>query len=152
MTHLLPERRRAEGIGYWGLSTMARWRWRRASDSGSGTAAGSGCASRRVLNLVMAGSRWNLEGQPPHDPGRRHAVGGGLLEWRVLIISFTLFLYSFGYGGITSFTAMYADANGVHAQRHLPDGAGDRDPVHAALAGRLGDRFGYKRSSFRAWC
>ena len=36
-----------------------------------------------------------------------------LLEWRVLIISLSLFLYSFGYGGITSFTALYADANGV---------------------------------------
>ena len=31
----------------------------------------------------------------------------------MLILSFTLFLYSFGYGSITSFTALYADANGV---------------------------------------
>ena len=37
----------------------------------------------------------------------------GLIEWRVLLISITLVLYSFGYGGITSFTAMYADVNAV---------------------------------------
>ena len=31
----------------------------------------------------------------------------------MLVLSFTLFLYSFGYGGITSFTALYADAIGI---------------------------------------
>ena len=36
-----------------------------------------------------------------------------MLEWRVAVVSFTLFLYSFAYGGITSFSALYAQANGV---------------------------------------
>ena len=40
------------------------------------------------------------------------AVADRAGQRRVLILSFTLFLYSFGYGGITSFTALYADANG----------------------------------------
>ncbi len=31
----------------------------------------------------------------------------------MLALSLTLFLYSFGYGAITSFSAMYADAIGV---------------------------------------
>ena len=31
----------------------------------------------------------------------------------MLGLSLTLFLYSFGYGAITSFSAMYADAIGV---------------------------------------
>ena len=45
----------------------------------------------------------------PHDTRAR----GPLVEWRVLVLSLTLFLYSFAYGGITSFAAMYAEANGV---------------------------------------
>jgi MFS family permease len=35
------------------------------------------------------------------------------LEWGVLRLSLTLFLCSFGYGGITSFVALYADAAGI---------------------------------------
>src|SRR4030095_11470158 len=34
-------------------------------------------------------------------------------EWRVLIGAVTLFLYSFSYGGITSFVAVYAEQVGV---------------------------------------
>ena len=55
-----------------------------------------------------------------------------ILEWRVLLLSLTLFLYSFGYGGITSFTALYADAIGIRPKGHVPDGAGGRDPGDAA--------------------
>ena len=63
MTNLLPEHRRAEGIGYWGLSTVAAmavaptmglwiykrgWVWL--------------CIVGAVLNLVMAAIAWNLRG------------------------------------------------------------------------------------------
>ena len=60
------------------------------------------------------GHRLHLEERP--RPATAHAdpfFTKGLLEWRVLLLSFTLFLYSFGYGGITSFVALYADANHV---------------------------------------
>ncbi len=36
-----------------------------------------------------------------------------LLEWRVLALSLTLFMYAFGYGGLTSFVALYTDQNAV---------------------------------------
>ena len=71
MTNLLPEHRRAEGIGYWGLSTVAAmavaptiglwiykrgWVWL--------------CIVGAVLNLVMAGIAWNLRGSRAADvPG-----------------------------------------------------------------------------------
>jgi MFS family permease len=148
MTHLLPEHRRAEGIGYWGLSTVAAmavaptmglwiykrgWVWL--------------CIVGAILNLVMAGIAWNLRGngaaQAPvvSRPGRR----GGLLEWRVLVVSVSLFLYSFGYGGITSFTALYADANGVTPKSIYLTALAIVVLFTRPLAGRLGDRFGYKR-------
>jgi predicted MFS family arabinose efflux permease len=149
MTNLLPEGRRAEGIGYWGLSTVAAmavaptmglwiykhggWLWL--------------CIDGAALNLVMAGIAWNLRGKGASQPAvAAKSMGRGkLLEWRVLIISFSLFLYSFGYGGITSFTALYADANGVTPKSIYLTALAIVILFTRPLAGRMGDRFGYKR-------
>jgi MFS family permease len=151
MTGMLPEHRRAEGIGYWGLSTVAAmavaptiglwiykrgWLWL--------------CIVGAVLNLIMAAIAWNLREHPQAErrssasakaPARRSR----LLEWRVLIISLSLFLYSFGYGGITSFTALYADANGVTPKSIYLTALAVVILVIRPFAGRLGDRWGYRR-------
>jgi MFS family permease len=144
MTNLLPEHRRAEGIGYWGLATVAAiavaptvgfwiyrqgWLWL--------------CLVGAALNLVMAVIAWNLKEQPIAP--RYGARPRGLLEWRVLITSFSLFLYSFGYGGITSFTALYADANGITPKGIYLTTLAIVILVTRPFSGRLGDRFGYKR-------
>ena len=145
MTGLLPERRRAEGIAYWGLSSVAAiavaptvgfWIYYRGWLFL--------CVVGAALNAIMAIIAFNLR--------REHAVapskvprGGRILEWRVLIISVCLFLYSFGYGGITSFTAMYADANGVTPKSIYLTALAVVILVTRPLAGRLGDRFGYRR-------
>jgi MFS family permease len=149
MTSMLPERRRAEGIGYWGLSTVAAmavaptigiwiykhgWIWL--------------CVVSAVLNLIMAAIAWNLRKDPPlaaMTAPRSSPHRGGLLEWRVLVISLSLFLYSFGYGGITSFTALYADANGVTPKSLYLTAFAIVILVTRPFAGRLGDRLGYKR-------
>lgn len=144
MTHILPERRRAEGIGYWGLSTLAAisvapivgfwvyhrgWLWL--------------CAVTAALNLVMAVIASTLE-EHKFAP-REEKTRGPLLEWRVLVISITLGLYSFGYGGMTSFTAMYADANGVQPKSLYLTTLAIVILLTRPVLGRLGDRFGYKR-------
>jgi MFS family permease len=146
MTNMLPESRRAEGIGYWGLSTIAaiavapsigfwvfHYGWRAL------------CLETAALNVVMAMIAWNL----PHDPPRTAIVHAAprrrLIEWRVLVLSFTLFLYSFGYGGVTSFTALYADANGVSPKGIYLTALAVVILVTRPVAGRLGDRFGYRR-------
>jgi MFS family permease len=149
MTNMLPERRRAEGIGYWGLSSVGAmavapsagfwiyrhgWVWL--------------CAGSAALNLIMAGIAWHLRRE------RREAAEslndsstsrGSLLEWRVLIVSITLFLYSFGYGGITSFTALYADANHVTPKSIYLTTLAIVILLTRPMAARLGDRFGYRR-------
>jgi MFS family permease len=144
MTNLLPEGRRAEGIGYWGLSTLAAvavaptvgfwvysygWFWL--------------CVLSVALNLGMALIATRLEEQPAHAsvPGQPRR---GVLEWRVLIISITLALYSFGYGGITSFTALYADASGVAPKGIYLTTLAIVILVTRPVFGRLGDRFGYR--------
>ena len=139
LTSLLPERRRAEGIGYWGLSSVAAiavappiafwimqhggWRWI--------------CISCGTLNVLMGVIAWYLDRatgrrHPAPAAARRDRAALPIIEWRVLALSLTLFLYSFGYGAITSFSAMYADAHRRHAEEPVPDGAGDRDPADAA--------------------
>jgi MFS family permease len=145
MTNMLPERRRAEGIGYWGLSTMAAvavsptigfwiykagWIWL--------------CVVAGTLNLVMAAIAWNLEEHPPH-PATEHHARQGLLEWRVLVTSVTLFLYSFGYGGITSFAAMYADVSGTTPKGIYLTTLAIVILFTRPVTGRLGDAWGYKR-------
>ena len=69
---------------------------------------------------------------------------GRTLEWRVLIVSITLALYSFGYGGITSFTALYADASGVSPKGIYLTTLAVVILMTRPLLGRLGDRFGYR--------
>ena len=144
MTNILPESRRAEGLAYWGLATVAavavapsigfwmfQFGWRAL------------CLETAILNVVMAIIAWRLPSQPVvpvHTPRARR-----LIEWRVLILSFTLFLYSFGYGGITSFAALYADANGVTPKGIYLTALAVVILVTRPVSGRLGDRFGYRR-------
>jgi MFS family permease len=146
MTGMLPERRRAEGIAYWGLSSVAAiavaptvgfwiyhlgWLWL--------------CVACAGLNLVMTAIAWSLSDhvRPATDPPpRARARPRGLLEWRVLIVSLSLFLYSFGYGGITSFTALYADANGVTPKSIYLTTLALVILVTRPVSGRLGDRWG----------
>jgi MFS family permease len=145
LTNILPESRRAEGIAYWGLSTIAaiavapsigfwmfQFGWRAL------------CLEAAGLNILMAVIAWSLPPQPIAP-----VAGGGrrfrLVEWRVVFLSFTLFLYTFGYGGITSFTALYADANGVAPKGIYLTTLAVVILVTRPLSGRLGDRFGYRR-------
>jgi len=149
MTSFLPERRRAEGIGYWGLSTVLAiavappvgfwiyshgWIWV--------------CGSALALNVLMAVIAWRL----PDDRHDAHAdqaahehQPAGVVEWRLLGLSATLFLYSFAYGGITSFTALYADALDITPKSIYLTVMALAIFVSRPLSGRIADRFGYRR-------
>jgi MFS family permease len=146
MTGLLPENRRAEGIGYWGLSTLSAIAV--APTVGFWIYRGGGwlwlCIGATALNVGMAAIAWSL---PEHriqpavgQPRRRR-----LIELRVLLVSITLAMYSFGYGGITSFTAMYADVNGVTPKSLYLTALAIVMLLTRPPLARLGDRFGYRR-------
>ncbi len=117
MTATIPESRRAEGISYWGLAstlalatapTIGFWVYRH----GWLTL----CAELVVLNLAMAVIAWRLPEDVAHGdapstrPGRREdGRPTSVVETRVLVLSITMALLSFGYGALTSFSALFAD-------------------------------------------
>jgi predicted MFS family arabinose efflux permease len=153
LTSMLPERRRAEGISYWGLSSVAsiavappfafwmmqRWGW---------TAI---CVCCAVLNVVMGAIAFTLPDEHAHEQqltlpfGRADAAAATFVEWRVLALSVTLFMYSFGYGAITSFSAMFADALGVSPKSIYLTLLAAVILVTRPLSGALADRIGYRR-------
>jgi MFS family permease len=114
ITEVIPPARRAEGLSYWGFAsiiavaiapTFGLW----VFEAGGWRTL---CLEAMVLNLIMAIIAWRL----PPDQARGGAMPARLhhlVEWRVLALGFTLFLYAFSYGGITSFTALYAEQLGI---------------------------------------
>jgi MFS family permease len=146
LTSMLPERRRAEGVGYWGLSSVAavavgpsvgfwvfQFGW------------GALCIVAATLNLIMAAIAWRLPPEALAPSSAPHHAKRGILEWRVLLLSVTLFMYSFGYGAITSFTALYADVNGIRPKGLYLTALAIVILMTRPLSGRLGDRLGYRR-------
>ena len=156
MTGVLPAARRAEGIAYWGLASVLAmviapsvgfwmyrhsWTWL--------------CVGTTVLNLSMAGIAWRLEddkGRGPRTLGSDHRDLYGVqtpkrawIERRVLVLSLPLFLYAYGYGAISSFSAVYADALGVQPKTIYLTTLGLVTLVTRPVLGRLGDQLGYRR-------
>ena len=148
MTEVIPENRRAEGIGYWGMATMLAtavapavglwvykqgWAWL--------------CTGTALLNLVMAAIAWRL----PRDTtvaarlSQGRFFGPHMVEWRVVGVTMSLFLCSFGYGGITSFVAILADRNGIAPRSIFFTGFALTVLVTRLFSGRLADRYGHRR-------
>ncbi|HET7292785.1 MAG TPA: MFS transporter [Vicinamibacteria bacterium] len=147
LTDLIPESRRAEGIGYWGLSTIVAMAF--APSTGLWLFRfgwGWVCAACCVLNLVMTAIAFSL---PDTDSRGRlrdaRLLERGLIEWRVLRLAVTLFLYSFGYGAITSFVALHADSLGVGPRGLYFTALAASILVVRPISGPLGDRVGHLR-------
>ncbi len=115
ITGLIPPERRAEGIGYWGMATVFATAFAPALGLEiyrHGWVAL--CASVGVLNLVMAAIAWHLpESKGPSRAASTPFFTRNFIEWPVLAVSMSLFLCSFGYGGVTSFVAMWTEASGL---------------------------------------
>lgn len=149
MTDVIPAERRAEGIGYWGVAgTLAiaispsvgleifhmGWHWL--------------CGGIALLSLGMLIIAIVVKDKPHTHPRGRTLRGfftEGFFEHRVFVVSISLFLYSFGYGGITSFAALYARDSGTQP-------VGIYFLIFASvmvftrpLVGRFADRVGRKR-------
>ena len=156
LTGMLPASRRAEGIAYWGLSSVIAmaiapsvgfwmyrhsWTWL--------------CVGTTLLNLGMAyiASRMEDDVPPPEEtpalvPGMPQmplAPRRVWLERRVLLLSLPLFLYAYGYGAISSFSAVYADTLGIQPKTVYLTTLAVVTLVTRPFIGRLGDQIGYRR-------
>lgn len=117
-TATIPPARRAEGLGYWGMASIVA----------IGVAPTLGfwvyqygwhvlCLELAALNVLMTGVGWWL----PDERIAAADVGASLadeprrfgIEWRVIVLAISLSCISYGYGGLTSFSALFADAIGV---------------------------------------
>ncbi len=146
LADIIPPHRRAEGMGYYGLSTVFaiaiapsiglaiyRFGWPAV------------CLSAGVLNVIMAAIAYRLPDDRTAPVHNGPFTFRGALEWRVLVMAITMFLYAFGYGGITSFAALYATANGVTPRGLYFMVFAATSMGGGLIAGPLGDRIGHTR-------
>jgi MFS family permease len=111
---LIPESRRAEGFAVHGMATILAitvaptlgfllfatgWRWLTVA-----LAATNAAIALLSLRFVRAESR-------PSE--LRAALAGEHIAWPVLRFAFGIFLVSFGYGGVTSFVALFCESRGI---------------------------------------
>lgn len=162
MTATIPASRRAEGLSYWGLTSVLA--------VGAAPALGfwvhrfgwfTLCVEILSLNLLMAFIAWRLPddrnhpgGFAPADPTvastdvTQPAAPLRLfrnVEWRVLLLSVTMALISFGYGSLTSFSALFADALSITPRSSFLTGMAVSICAGRILIGRSIDRIGYRR-------
>jgi MFS family permease len=122
ITSIIPETRRAEGIGYWGLSSVIAL----AAAPPLGFWVYSYgwlalCLEITALNLLMAFIAWRLPDDreapstehrvstPSSTPSSTSSSTLKSVEWPVMALSVTMALVAFGYGGLTTFSALFAD-------------------------------------------
>jgi len=144
VTDMVPVRRRAEGIGYWSLSSVPAiaiappiafwiyergWVWI--------------CVSCGALNVAMAIIAWTL--QDLSTSRRDIDATFRFPRWPVLMLAPSLFLYSYGYGAITTFTAVYADATGIRPKSLYLTTLAIALLVTRPLVASTADRIGYYR-------
>lgn len=142
---IIPVSRRAEGMGYAGLASIFALAvapsvgfmvYRRGWFPLAMT-----CIALNVLMFVIATFLSPHKHDGPHPPLSLKTI----VEPRIIAVAATLFLYSFGYGGITSFSALYADAAGITPRSIYLTSLAVAILVARPTLGRLGDRYGYRK-------
>jgi len=150
MTSTIPESRRAEGISYWGLTstlalavapTIGFWVYRHGWTTL--------CVVLITMNLVMAVIAWRLpddRSQTAHQPATNQTDADvPIVSWRVLVLSITMALISFGYGALTSFSALFADELHVQPRSMFLGIMASAILVMRLVFGRSLDELGHRR-------
>lgn len=145
ITEVIPAARRAEGLSYWGFASIIAvamapsiglWVFER----GGWTAL---CFDATALNLMMAAIAWRLP--PDRSGGALPARLHHMIEWRVLVLGVTLFLYAFSYGGITSFAAIYTEQLGISPKALYFTAFATAIIVTRPFIARYADQVGHQR-------
>jgi MFS family permease len=146
MADQLPESRRAEGLGYWGSSTVLALAF--APTAGLWIHRHFGwrvlCLETAALNVGMGLAAWRLTRHVARPAHAGHRMAGSI-EWRVIAVSITLFLYAFGYGAITSFSTLYADYLGITPRAVYFTVFSVTTLLVRTVSGRVAETVGYRR-------
>ena len=164
MAATIPPSRRAEGLGLWGLASVSAiaaapalgfWVYRHGWITL--------CVEIVSLNLLMTVIAWRLphesqgvheSREPAHESrkvgksGRREVQPSGLaslVEWRVIVLAVTLGLVAFGYGGLTSFSALFADDLHISPRSAFLSAMAAAMLVGRLTIGRSLDRIGHRK-------
>jgi MFS family permease len=166
MTASIPPGRRAEGLNYWGLSSITA--------IGAAPALGfwvyrhgwfALCLELAALNFLMAVIAWKLpddraeaaEAQAELDRmtpalGRNPvALIRSHVEWRVLLLAVGMGFVAFGWGALTSFSALFADELGVMPRSAFLTAMAIATVVGRLTIGRGMDRLGHRRVLVRCF-
>ncbi len=147
VTDIVPTSRRAEGMSYWGMSTMFAVSMAPAIGLwvfGHGGWRVLCLESAAICVLMFTIALTMLPKDVLHAAAPKAWTWRSLIEWKVLALSITMFLYAFGYGGITSFVAMYSEASGVQPASLYFTVFSIAVLVTRPYVARLGDRIGHK--------
>jgi MFS family permease len=162
MSATIPPSRRAEGLGLWGLASVSAiaaapalgfWVYRHGWITL--------CVEIVALNLLMTVIAWRLphESQGAHEShevGKSQKVGksdgrplpsglASFVEWRVIVLAVTLGLVAFGYGGLTSFSALFADDLHISPRSAFLSAMATAMLVGRLTIGRALDRIGHRK-------
>ncbi|HTV01745.1 MAG TPA: MFS transporter [Luteitalea sp.] len=149
-TATIPPARRAEGLGYWGMASIIaigvapslgfwvyRFGWQVL------------CVEIATLNVLMTCVGWWL----PDERVAAAAAGSEIdaeprtfgIEWRVIALAVSLSCISYGYGGLTSFSALFADDVGVSPRSMFLSSMACSVVVSRLFIGRRMDTWGAGR-------
>jgi MFS family permease len=145
MSDYIPPSRRNQGLSWWGLSSTAavatapavglwvfRFGWRTL------------CIELAVLSALMTGGALLIRSsESPRESARVNLAEAW--DWRVIQTTLSLTVATFGYGGVTSYSAIIA------VQRHITPRAiyltafAVTIVIFRLFFSQIGDRFGTKR-------
>jgi len=144
MTDYIPESRRTQGLAYWGLASIAA--------ISIAPAVGLWvfhfgwwilCVEMAVLSLVMTAGALFIHdprgGEAPSPVALAHAW-----DWGVIRTTLTLSVASFGYGGITSYAALFAVQHHVEPKSIYLSTYAVTVVLFRLFFSHLGDRIGTK--------
>lgn len=143
MTDFIPPARRTEGLAYWGLAPTAAIAVAPAIGLWVHTSFGwfALCAEIATLSAVTALFASRLRGGE-RSVVRKELRAAELWDWRVVTTSLSLGVASFGYGGITSYVALFSRERGIHPESLFFTVFAISTVLIRVFTSRLGDRFG----------
>ena len=146
MTDFIPVSRRNEGLAYWGLAPTAAIAIAPAIGLYVNGHFGwfAVCAEIAVLSAIMAIWASRIEGGQTSAQKQEFPRVKELWDWRVVKATLALTVTAFGYGGVTSYVAIFSRERGIHPESLFFTVFAITIVVVRVVMSPLGDRYGHK--------